>query len=289
MTNSNLTPVIVGDVDWMRNDYVSTVTIGGISYPTLEHAYQGAKCTDKAVQQSIANALSVREARKIGRKSVVVRDNWDSVKFSTMLLLLRQKFSTDPILTDRLVKTGTAPIVMNGYDAFWGTGENGDGENKLGEALEAIRSELQLINGVNPTDFDPKDEDEDEDEDVSKSNNETLLEELIINDPVIVANACQDLFTGSIALLTLIDANDFDAGFISRRTGVSLEQAEDAVTKLRNWQSAVNLLKDILSDDKDVDEDDDDGEEDNFLSDEDDEDEDEDEDEGDDWLSSKSD
>lgn len=270
MTNSNLTPVIVGDVDWMRNDYVSTVTIGGVSYPTLEHAYQGAKFTDKAVQQSIANALTVREARKIGRKSAGVRDNWDSIKLSTMLLLLRQKFSTDPILTDRLIKTGTAPIVMNGYDTFWGTGEDGDGENKLGEALEAIRSELQLISGVNPTDFDPKDEVEDEDEKASKPN-EMLLEELIINDPVVVANACQDLFTGSLALLSLIDANDFDAGFISRRTGVSMVQAEDAVTKLRNWQSAVNLLKDILSNDEDDFEDE------------------EDEDDGDDWLSSKSD
>jgi ribA/ribD-fused uncharacterized protein len=277
MTNSNgnLSPVIIGDVDWMRNDYVSSVTIGGITYPTVEHAYQGSKFTDKSVQQSIANAQSVREARKIGRKSDgCLRSNWDIAKFPTMIVLLRQKFSNDPILADRLVKTGTAPIVMNGYDSYWGTGDDADGENKLGEALEIIRSELQLISGVDPADYDPKDTKKVE-EDKVQSN----LYNAIINDPSDeLAKACQDLLVGSIALLTLVDANDFDAGFISRRTNVSLELAEAAVKKLRDWHSAVNLLNDLLKDGEDPFEDED---EDEDEDDEDDEDEDE-----DDWLNS---
>lgn len=267
--NNNLKPIFIGDVDWMRNDYfINTgLTIGGVNYPTVEHAYQGSKFTDKHVQQSIADAISVRDARKIGRNSSGIRVNWDSVKFTTMVVLLRQKFSSDPILSDRLIKTGTAPIIMNGYDSFWGTGKDGEGENKLGEALENVRSELQLINGIDPTDYDPKDENEE---------SAGSLYDAIFHDPSDeLAEACQNLFVGSIALLTLIDSNDFDAGFISRRTGVSLERAEDAVQKLRVWQSSVNFLKDFLNDGVEDEENDD-----SFIP------NDEDEDDEDDWLNS---
>ncbi len=256
-SNSNLSPFIVGDVDWMRNDYSSTITVGGVTYPSVEHAYQGSKFTDKNVQEAIANAQSVREARKIGRKSSNVRSNWDSIKYSTMLILLRQKFYVDvgsvlgSVLADRLIKTGTAPIVMNGYDSFWGNGDDGEGENKLGEALESIRAELQLISGVDPTEFDPKDPDEDEDEDEPVKAETSLLSDAILDGASQqLADACQDLFVGSVELLTLVDANDFDAGFISRRTGVSMQQAEIAIEKLRAWQSSVNLLKDLLDEDK---------------------------------------
>jgi ribA/ribD-fused uncharacterized protein len=284
MNNINLKPIVVGDVDWMRNDYVSSITIGGITYPTLEHAYQGLKFggfnnQEKDVQRSIANALTVREARKIGRKTSGVRENWDDIKVSVMLNILRKKFQ-DPILADRLIKTGSAPIVMSGYDTFWGTGEDGDGENALGMALETVRFELQLENGVNPEDYDPKDDNKDKVDKDEKPKTLNSLSAAILEDggrwpSKELADACQDLFDGSVALLTLVDSRDFDASFISRRTEVSIEQAEAAIKKLQSWQSAVNTLNDLLGDNS--------GDNPTFVS-EDDEDEDEDEDEDDDWL-----
>lgn len=247
MNNSNLKPIIVGEVDWMRNDYISSISIGGTIYPSAEHAYQGLKFSKKEVQQSIANALSARDARKIGRNTPGVRENWEDIKTQVMLTILRKKFR-DSVLMDRLMKTGSSPIVMNGYDDFWGTGEDGLGKNTLGTVLENVRFELQLENGVNPEDYD-------EEEDSKENANNSLSVEILKGTSEIIADACQDLFDGSVALLTLVDSKDFDASFISRRTGVSIEQAEAAVKKLQSWQSAVNTLQDLLGDDSNEDED----------------------------------
>jgi hypothetical protein len=60
--------------------------------------------------------------------------------------------------------------------------------------------------------------------------------------------------------MTLIDYRDYDAGFISRRTGVGQAQAEDAINKLRKMQSALSTLKDLLAEESDDDDDDDDSE-----------------------------
>ena len=150
MIDDSFPPVIVGDNDCLRNDYPSEIVISNISYPTLEHAYQAMKFVDTEIQKQIANSKTVREARKIGVSSKI-RDNWDSIKLSVMNMLLRKKFSEDPILTDRLIKTGVAPIIMNGYDSFWGTGKDGLGENNFGKALADVRLEFQISKGF---DFD---------------------------------------------------------------------------------------------------------------------------------------
>lgn len=232
--------IIVGGIDWLRNDYACSITIGGVTYPSVEHAYQGSKFTDKSVQRDIADADSLREARRIGREAGGLRSNWDDIKLSVMETLLRQKFITDPILADRLAKTGSSPIVMKGYDSFWGTGNGKNGDNALGTVLEKVRQEIQFVNGIDPSDFDVPEDDETEDE------KPTLKDAILNSADADLANACQALFVGSIALTSLVDANDFDAGFISRRTGVSMEHAEAAVQTLREWQSAINTLKDLL-------------------------------------------
>jgi hypothetical protein len=61
-----------------------------------------------------------------------------------MKLVLRAKFSQHTNLMQMLVDTGDAQLVENSpYDAFWGIGRDGTGQNQLGLLLQEIRTELR--------------------------------------------------------------------------------------------------------------------------------------------------
>jgi predicted NAD-dependent protein-ADP-ribosyltransferase YbiA (DUF1768 family) len=61
--------IVVGDVDWMRNDYLSDIMIGGIEYPSVEHAYQAAKFSDPNTREEIAEARVMKRTRpRSGRR-----------------------------------------------------------------------------------------------------------------------------------------------------------------------------------------------------------------------------
>ena len=234
--------IVVGEVDWMRNDYPCDITVGKYTYPTVEHAYQAAKFKDDGTKQAIADAGSIREARDIGRNNPM-RDDWDDVRASVMESLVRQKFTNRPALGDRLAKTGNADIVMEGYDEFWGTGRSGHGENTLGDILETVRSELQFLHGIDPDEYDAADD---------QSEGSSLKISLINNPSAHLADACQKLYVGAQKLMELVDPNDFDVSFISRRTGVGDAAAKDAIEKLQSMMSALNSITDILAGDEEV-------------------------------------
>ena len=285
MTQNTDNTVFVGDEDWLRNDYVSPVKVGGITFPTVEHAYQASKFTNRVLKLQIAYALTVRDARKIGRSnSDDLVDNWDDKRYSVMESLVRQKFQ-DPVLGERLVKTGTANIVMKGYDEYWGTGEDDTGENTLGDIFENIRSENAFLLGLNPEDYDTPPEPVLPAHVETESTKPSTLKDAILAidgccDNTELAEACQNLFEATQALMTTVDPNDFDAKFIARRTGVTLEKAEASIKILQDALSAVNTVKDLLSDAEDDEVDVDEEDEEEYDSeDEDDEDEDDDDEE----------
>lgn len=122
------------------------VSLDGIEYPTVEHAYQAAKTFDGHERQWIAMADRPGEAKRRGRK-VKMRPDWDAVKVGIMLDLLTQKFS-DPERHRQLLDTGDAPLVEgnNWHDNYWGICNCGGprcakgGENMLGRLLMEIRS-----------------------------------------------------------------------------------------------------------------------------------------------------
>jgi predicted NAD-dependent protein-ADP-ribosyltransferase YbiA (DUF1768 family) len=231
--------IIIGDVDWLRNDYGFVITIGEITYPTLEHAYQAAKTKDFTTKQEIANH-SVSEARKIGR-SLKQSDDFDRV--AVMEALQRVKYNSLSEIGEKLAHTGISPIVMEGYDEFWGTGRDGDGQNMMGKILQKIRSECQIIYGV--------------DSEGDGGTVPTLKDALINNPDEELAQVCQKLFDGAKAIVSVLDANDFNAPYIAKKTGAPLEQIEDAIKKVQSFQSTLTALEDILetpSDDYDGDE-----------------------------------
>jgi hypothetical protein len=181
-----------------------------------------------------------------------------------MTLLLRQKFS-EKDLGEMLAKTGTAPIVMEGYDEFWGTGNEGEGQNMMGELMQTLRSDLQFIFGIDPVEEQDTSEDE---EDVP-----TLKQALIkFGVDYLLADACQDLLEGSKAVMSVVDANDYNAEYISRKTGVDRTAIEGVIEKVKSFSETITKLDYILetpSDDASSDEDEsdeDDGDDDDDQS-----------------------
>ncbi|RPI88719.1 MAG: NADAR family protein [Chloroflexi bacterium] len=111
----------------------------GISYPTVEHAFQAAKTLDRGRRADISNRKTPSEAKKLGR-TLSLRPDWEDVKVELMYGFLTQKFVLNEDLRIKLCATGSAQLIEGNTwgDRFWGIC-NGTGLNILGECLMAIR------------------------------------------------------------------------------------------------------------------------------------------------------
>ena len=115
-------------------------------YPTVEHAYQAAKTTNKAERTGIRQARTPALAKKMGRQ-LDIREGWDEMKLEVMETLLRKKFAI-PMLHKALAETGDMHLCEINYwhDNFWGDCgcqkcQNIEGQNHLGKLLMKIRSD----------------------------------------------------------------------------------------------------------------------------------------------------
>jgi len=119
----------------------SKVVLDGVIYPTVEHAYQAAK-TELVFQRAmIVQAETPGKAKKLG-KHVTLRKDWEAIKYSIMLDLLKQKFDKYGKYTEVLLSTGDEPIAEGAEkwdDREWGLGSDGSGKNLLGRALVEVR------------------------------------------------------------------------------------------------------------------------------------------------------
>lgn len=88
------------------------------------------------------------EAFAMGRTVEIVHaDEWDRVgRVEAMKLALFLKFVADKHLRDLLLSSGNDRLVSIKGDHYWGIGFDGTGQNKLGELLEALRSEIRNFN-----------------------------------------------------------------------------------------------------------------------------------------------
>jgi hypothetical protein len=146
--------IFVNEIDWMHNNYPVDIKVGGLVYPTVEHAYQAAKFDDLNIKQKIADlpASKVKRAKDIGRKTKGINPKWDHIKATVMKMLIRQKFFSREDLGLLLINTGNAAIVFkSNSDIFWGRTGTDEycGDNVLGEILEEIRAEFNFFLGTN--------------------------------------------------------------------------------------------------------------------------------------------
>ena len=140
-----MTPIdkFQGEFRWLSNFWPAQVEHDGITYPTVEHAYQAAKSLVRAERELIAEAGTPGKAKRMGRM-VTLRPDWDTLKFPTMLLLVRRKFAHHHTLKRQLLATYPRPLIEGNHwgDTYWGVCR-GRGENKLGLILMQVRDELR--------------------------------------------------------------------------------------------------------------------------------------------------
>lgn len=131
-----------GQYRFLSNFYPCPVEFEGISYRTVEHAFQAAKTHDLLYRTFIENAETPAKAKRLGRKAPL-RENWEEVKIDVMHDLLREKFEHFELAMS-LLSTGDEELVEGNWwgDTFWGKC-NGFGANHLGHLLMEIREELR--------------------------------------------------------------------------------------------------------------------------------------------------
>ena len=138
------------------------VKMYGVTYPTIEHAYQAAKTEDIGVRERILLADKPGQAKRLARKLikpaeqitatmcaagiVPLREDWDEFRLTAMMILLDRKFA-NPVLRGLLVATGDAKLIEGNSwgDEFWGCTMHETrwhGQNHLGRFLMQIRERI---------------------------------------------------------------------------------------------------------------------------------------------------
>lgn len=136
---------------FLSNFYDGPVTYEGEIYPTVEHAFQAAKFDDLSYRETIRNAETPGQSKRLGRtRDYPLRESWDSgLAVRVMGELVLDKFVSNPELGKKLLATGDAILVeTNDWgDDIWGDSTTTDtpGRNQLGIILMNVRSALQRL------------------------------------------------------------------------------------------------------------------------------------------------
>jgi ribA/ribD-fused uncharacterized protein len=138
-----------GNYHFLSNFAPAGVTLDGMQFPTVEHAYQAAKTLEPEERQQILEASTPGLARKMGRK-LTQRPDWPEIKVKVMQDLVAQKFNAHPDLVKLLLATGRAELVEGNtwHDNFWGDCRcprcaEVTGRNQLGRLLMDVRERLR--------------------------------------------------------------------------------------------------------------------------------------------------
>jgi ribA/ribD-fused uncharacterized protein len=132
-----------GEFRFLSNFWPAEVVFEGVTYPTVEHAYQSAKTFDMTERRRIAALPTPEEAKRAGR-ALKLRDDWDRAKFDVMEQCVRYKFTHHADLRRQLLATGDRYLEEGNTwnDRIWGVYQ-GQGDNRLGKILMQVRAELQ--------------------------------------------------------------------------------------------------------------------------------------------------
>lgn len=121
------------------------IEIDGAIWPSVEHYYQAQKFADPALREKIRTAKKPVIAKSLAVKyRRGAQADWDAVKDAVMERAVRAKFAQHEALRALLLATGEEPLAEAApNDYYWGVGEDGTGQNKLGLLLMRIRAELR--------------------------------------------------------------------------------------------------------------------------------------------------
>jgi len=131
--------------DVLDNFSAHILTIRGVRYPTVEHAYQATKCSNPQGAEEIRNAISPIEAKRLANVvwAAYKYEDWDSIKLDVMEDLLRLKLDQHADVREALILSADELIEEDSpTDYFWGKGSTGEGENNIGKLWMKIRESL---------------------------------------------------------------------------------------------------------------------------------------------------
>lgn len=133
-----------GDNRFLSNFYPVVIEFDGSEYDSVEHAFQAAKTVNPDERVKFQHyGVTPAKAKAMGR-TVSLRRDWEQVKNTIMLDLLRLKFEKYSDLGRCLIATRNAELIEGNWwgDTYWGVC-NGEGENHLGKLLMQVREEIQ--------------------------------------------------------------------------------------------------------------------------------------------------
>lgn len=124
----------------------------GISFPTVEHAFQWFKFWNTESQQdaelyqirsAILHATTPNEAKRIAADNCDFRrPNWDDEKLGIMEKLCVIKFNQSSDVRKVCASLLDHEIIEASPDPFWGSGEDCNGQNELGKIWTRIIADM---------------------------------------------------------------------------------------------------------------------------------------------------
>lgn len=126
-----------GENRWLSNFWIDNELYG----LSVEHRYQAAKADNYDDYKLVFSAKTPSEAKRLGQ-SIKVRPDWEEIKLVLMEQFVRDKFTFNSDLREKLLETrGYLLIEGNTWgDKFYGMCD-GEGENHLGKILMKVRDD----------------------------------------------------------------------------------------------------------------------------------------------------
>lgn len=129
---------------WLSNFAPCSITLDGVEYKSVEHAYMSAKSDDPIWKEICRFSPSPSKIKKVSRTIELVPD-WEQKKILVMMKCLVQKFNQSSY-KEKLIDTRDKYIQEGNYwgDEFWGVNlKTGKGKNLLGIMIMTIRETLE--------------------------------------------------------------------------------------------------------------------------------------------------
>lgn len=131
------------------NFHKTAVTMpDGTKLLTTEHPFQAYKFrgTDEAHLDAILAAPTPGIAARLGRDTThPIRSDWDTeIRDDMMRVVVTLKVQQHWHVRDLLAKTGYRYIAEHGKDRYWGDGNDGTGDNRLGQIFMEIREVMHV-------------------------------------------------------------------------------------------------------------------------------------------------
>jgi N-glycosidase YbiA len=120
------------------------IHLDGLEWPSVEHYFQASKFVGTPYAEMIRQTEDPKFVARIGKwKQLPTRPDWEQTRDDVMRQAVLRKFETHETIRQILLSTGDDLIVENApRDFYWGCGNDGSGQNQLGQLLMEVRTVL---------------------------------------------------------------------------------------------------------------------------------------------------